>query len=196
MRSTTGDFALQRQRDIPLRNKHDAISRTSEPTSEHSVKWKFNFGESSLHWGEWCRVVARVAAGCHHGTERDEGTIKEGGSRDDSAYGQRAGRAGANRRSRQPLRGGRAPRAPALGGTAKPLRARRQRQRSDEANRLVGLAGGTRSGATDARTGSRAALGGVRGRSDPRGLRGRRRAASIGLGRRTVNQNLRLPSRS
>jgi hypothetical protein len=34
-------LALQRQRDIPLHNKHDATSRTSEPTSENAVNAKF-----------------------------------------------------------------------------------------------------------------------------------------------------------
>jgi hypothetical protein len=32
---------LQLQRDILLHNKHDATSRTSEPTSENAVKAKF-----------------------------------------------------------------------------------------------------------------------------------------------------------
>jgi hypothetical protein len=36
-----GRLPLQLQRDIPLHHKHDAISRTSEPTSENAVKAKF-----------------------------------------------------------------------------------------------------------------------------------------------------------
>jgi len=32
---------LQLQRDIPLHHKHDATSRTSEPTSENAVTAKF-----------------------------------------------------------------------------------------------------------------------------------------------------------
>ena len=60
-------------------------------------------------------------------------------------------------------------------------------ERPDEANRPVGLARGPGGGAADARTGSRAALGGVRGRSDSRGLRGRRRAPRVALSRRTVS---------
>jgi hypothetical protein len=34
-------LALQRQRDIPLHNKHDVTSRTSVPTSENAVEAKF-----------------------------------------------------------------------------------------------------------------------------------------------------------
>jgi hypothetical protein len=40
MRSTTGNSHFS-HRGNPLHNKHDAISRTSEPTSENSVKAKF-----------------------------------------------------------------------------------------------------------------------------------------------------------
>jgi hypothetical protein len=39
---------LQLQRGIPLHNKHDATSRTSEPTSENSVHPKFKLCEVAL----------------------------------------------------------------------------------------------------------------------------------------------------
>jgi len=42
-----GRLPLQPPWDLPLHNKHDAISRTSEPTSQNSVIAKF--GEFLFH---------------------------------------------------------------------------------------------------------------------------------------------------